>query len=740
MIATGGGAGGGTTSNNAINGQSGGSGGGNCYYGAGTVGGSGTVGQGFPGGASSSVNGSGYETGGGGGGAGAIGGNGTNTGTGSTSKGGNGGAGLQFGISGTTTYYAGGGGGGNNVNANPNAGTGGNGGGGNGGIRTSLQATSGTANTGGGGGGGGADIYGSGSGGSGVVIIRYTTTAVANTSDSTTDNLVDSPTLYGHDYGNGGEVVGNYCTMNPLVPNTNSTAQFQNGNLTVTTGPAANTSTSTIGTIGVSSGKWYWECVNTVNTSGINYVPGFGITNAIVQTGYNLNSTNQQYYLFGNGNLQSLSTQISNYGPAFTIGDVIGIALDLVNNQITFYKNGVAGTPYTIPAGTYWPWYAQNTNSAGTVTSSFNFGQRAWQYTPPAGFSALTTKNLIRPTIVQPNQHFAVTSWTGTGATQNISLNFQPDLIWCKRLDSSANYPIIQNTITGITYSSGTNATDQPGNYSAVASVSASGFTLGTTNDSNASGSPYIGYAWRAASSSSSVTTGTITSTVRANPTAGFALVGWTGNGAANATIGHGLGTTPAMIWNKVNNGTDEHRCWHQGLFQGIDSTGYMWNLASQLAPVYDSQRVTGADSNNFRVVGNTAPYMNATGYNYTAYVWAPVAGFSSFGTYTANASTDGPFVYCGFKPAFVLVKNTSRGSLDTPIIDSVQNTYNPTTYAIFANNSNAQSSTYYIDFLSNGFKFRVGSGSVMNNTAGDVYIYAAFAASPFGNTNGTAR
>jgi hypothetical protein len=742
----GGGSGGGS-------GKTGGSGGGSSYV---TYsGGAGTAGQGFNGGfdplPDTSSNGNGA---GGGGGAGAA---GSNSAGNSTDLGGNGGNGLQFGISGTPTYYAGGGGGGTGGYSVSHSGapsSGGLGGGGVGGVYNAGTGGNATANTGGGGGGGSGGSGGggaSGSGGSGIVLIRYTTTAVANTSDSTTDNLVDSPTLYGHDYGNGGEVVGNYCTLNPLWSNQ---VNYLNGNLTVTpvTGNAGYC--HFISSIAMpSTGYWYAEF--TINTlpypSGSNNMLGVVLSNATanappIGTYFGYNTTEYAYLDSGSFRTNNTTSQTAS---AWAANDVIMVALG--NGNVWFGRNGVwqgSGSPnpatatspaYTGLNGNYQ--FAGNTYGGGYGGQiSANFGQRAWQYTPPQGFSALTTKNFARPTIVQPNQHFAVTSWTGTGATQNISLNFQPDLIWCKRLDSSANYPIIQNTITGITYSSGTNATDQPGNYSAVASVSASGFTLGTTNDSNASGSPYIGYAWRAASSSSSVTTGTITSTVRANPTAGFALVGWTGNGAANATIGHGLGTTPAMIWNKVNNGTDEHRCWHQGLFQGTDSTGYMWNLTSQAAPTYDSQRVTGADSNNFRVVGNTAPYMNATGYNYTAYVWAPVAGFSSFGTYTANASTDGPFVYCGFKPAFVLVKNTSRGSLDTPIIDSVQNTYNPTTYAIFANNSNAQSSTYYIDFLSNGFKFRVGSGSVMNNTAGDVYIYAAFAANPFGNTNGTAR
>jgi hypothetical protein len=312
--------------------------------------------------------------------------------------------------------------------------------------------------------------------------VRYTTQTVANTSDSTTDNLVDSPTLYGHDFGNGGEVVGNYCTLNPLrkkgvLSNSSPTpgetsGTFSNGNLSFT-----GNNLEASGDIVLTTGKWYYEgTLNTSSGSGTGFGWVADLSADATGPGTNTNGYGVVYrnsttgVMYGAGGSGSGRGDTSLSWATFTVGDIIGCAINVDANICYFYKNGVLQGSYSLPTGQSWAAYTEVRLTSESVT--FNFGQRPWQYTPPAGFSALTTKNLPRATnaaAITPNQHFAVTSWTGTGATQNISLNFQPDLIWCKRLDSSANYPIIQNTITGITYSSGTNASDQPGNYSAVA-------------------------------------------------------------------------------------------------------------------------------------------------------------------------------------------------------------------------------------------------------------------------------
>ena len=743
LTAIGGGAGGNRNDTAGTSpGQNGGSGGGGggaqapyagCY-----VAGLGTAGQGFSGGVAVDI------LGGGGGGAGGAGAAGSGTRVG--------GNGLQFGISGTPQYYAGGGGG---SNGSAPAAAGGLGGGGTSGTTIGSNGTAGTANTGGGGGGGGAGNTTGSNGGSGIVLIRYTTTAVGNTSDATTDNLVDSPTLYGHDMGMGGEVVGNYATWNPLDT---ATSYLKNGNLSNTAGGA---NKNVRGTIAVSSGKWYWE-FTIDQTSPTNHHGIWSVSETT--TTYYIGQTAGSWGMYdSNGNKRN-NGSFDAYGSAYTLNDIGMVALDMDNGKIWWGKNGVWFNSGVPASGTN----AAFTNLGGYIVSpatlqysaaSYNFGQRAWAYTPPAGFNALTTKNLPRPTnpaIVTPNQYIKAVTWTGTGAAQTITTGFKPDFIWCKTRSNDANYPILQNTVKGITYSYGSNAADAPGNYSAVSAVSSTGFTLGTTDDSNKLNDLYIGYAFRAGGNSNTfniddvgyatasaagLTGGTITPTgASVSTTAGFSIIKYNGDGNATATISHGLGIAPSMVWTKVQNGTDSTRVWHSGLFQGIDASGYLAKLNVTTVPAYDSQRSTGGTSSTFRIIGNATPYINSTGNEFVAFVWAEVPGFSKFGTYTANASTDGPFVYCGFKPAWVMVKNVTRDAGNWVVLDNALNTYNPTDFAFFPNTSARPGSTYYQDFVSNGFKLRVGSGSVMNNTAGDTYIFAAFADKPFGNANGTAR
>ena len=747
----------------AVAGRVGGSGGGGGGDDSGGpfTGGAGTAGQGFTGGQGTSPG----ANAGGGGGAGAVGGDSV-----VSTRGGNGAAGLAFGISGLPTSYAGGGGGG----GNSTAGTGGTGGGGAGAAgNPPATATSGTPHTGGGGGGCGGYETGftAGTGGSGIVIVRYTTTAVGNTSDPTTDNLTDSPTQYGHDTGAGGEVVGNYATANPL--DTRSTAlTYRNGNLTLV---GATSNGHTRSTIGPTSGKWYWEITCLSTSPNFHHGASSGsVQNAITGADYLGAYTNEWGY-WPNTSGTSIAYWRNSGSTVYTDlpravqNDVMMFALDIDNGKIYAGINGVwfkSGNP---AAGTN----ALSTNIPTNGTPVFphfmqydsggialNFGQRSWAYAPPAGFNALTTKNLPRLAIgsaaATPNQYIKALTWTGTGAAQTVTAGFKPDFIWCKTRSNDSNYPILQNTVKGITYSYGSNAADAPGNYSAVSAVTSTGFTLGTSDDSNKLNDLYIGYAFRAggnsntfniddvgyaSASAAGLTAGTITPTgASVSTTAGFSIIKYNGDGVSPATISHGLGIVPSMIWTKVQNASDATRVWHSGFYQGNDGDGHMARLSASTAPAYDSQRSTGGTTSTFRLVGNSPGYVNSVGHEFVAFVWAEIPGYSKFGTYTANASTNGPFVYCGFKPAWVMVKNITRDAGNWVVLDNALNTYNPTDFAFFTNTSARPAATYYQDFVSNGFKLRVGSGSVMNHTAGDTYIFAAYADKPFGNVNGTAR
>jgi hypothetical protein len=746
-------------------GTSGGSGGGQPSGGGFPTGyntGSGTGGQGFGGGAG---NGGANYPGGGGGGAGSVG------GAASAGVGGNGGTGLQFGIIGTPTYYAGGGGGGGQSGGT--AGTGGVGGGGAGAML--LGGSPGTANTGGGGGGCGYNGAGQsgGAGGSGIVIVRYTTTAVGNTSDATTDNLVDSPTLYGHDMGMGGEVVGNYATLNPLGQALSgaTTLNIQNGGLTAGA-PTAGTAgygiyTSTIAA--PATGYWYAEfAVSGTYTSANNN--SVGLISTVVTTLSNFIGSAANTYCYFDGD-KTTGTFRSNSAtaqsiPGFTSGDTLMVALG--NGNLWFGKNGLwlgTGSPnpatatspaYTGLSGNYYFACGNYTAPYGYVFNA-NFGQRAWAYTPPAGFSALTLKNFARPApgsaAATPNQFFDTVLWTGNGTSQTITLPgaFKPDLVWVKaRANPGTHQNLLHDSVRGITTwlisnSTGAEATDG----TSFSSFNSDGFTLGTGgNGHNISAETYVAWCWRAGGTAVSNTTGTITSQVSANNTSGFSIVTYTGTGVNGATIGHGLTTTaPSFIIIKSrSNGTNNWIVYHSSLY--ALNTGNFIYLNTNAALNTGGIFFYTAPTNSVFTVGGTGNYVNETGLTYVAYCWSEVPGFSKFGSWTNNNNNDGTFVYLGFKPAFVMLKNTDN--VETwYITDGKRHTYNVAPGAdsafLVPNSSGAEgagnATTATVDLLSNGFKIRTtnpASGEISFGTRN--YIYAAFAEKPFGNANGTAR
>jgi hypothetical protein len=727
LTAIGGGGGGGNGTNGAV----GGSGGGASYN---TSAAAGTSGQGFAGGAG---NGTSPYPGGGGGGAGAAG----SAGSGSTA--GNGGIGLQFGISGTPSYYAGGGGGGLRSGT---AGVGGLGGGGTGAANSDSATgqTHGTEHTGGGGGGAAqaSQTVAGGNGGSGVVILRYTTATEA--SSATDDNTVDSPTNYGHDMGLGGEVVGNYATANPL--DTRATAlTYRNGNLTLV---GATSNGHTRSTIGVRSGKWYWEITCLAFSPNFHHGASAGQQQALTGADYlgaysnewgywpNTSGTNTAYWR------NSGSTVYTDL-PRALLNDTLMFALDIDNGKIyaglngTWFKSGnpVAGTnalSTNIPTdGTYvFPHFMQY-DSTGV---DLNFGQRPWKFQPPTGFNALTTKNLPIPTGagLNPNQHFDAVLWTGNGTSQTISsLNFQPDLIWLKGRNNASWGHFLQDSVRGVTEFLKSNTTEIAGTTSPnlVNTITSTGFTVLANGNSNNNNDTYVAWCWKAGNGTTTNTSGAITSTVSVNSAAGFSIVSYTGTGS-NSTTGHGLSAAPNFIMWKARDDAYNWDIYHSSL--GYTSTLIFTTAATRNV-------LHAAPTSTTIPVTNTYTGGSANGKRMIAYCWTEVAGFSRFSTYTGNGSTDGPFVNCGFKPKFVLIKaysGTSAASANWLIFDSTRSTYNPTDAKLAPNLTDAENSASIggtsvnsIDFLLNGFKLRTTYGST--NESGTLYAFVAFAEAP---------
>jgi len=554
---------------------------------------------------------------------------------------------------------------------------------------------------------------------------NWTPTNFSVSSGAGNDSLVDVPTNGSEvDTGSGGQVRGNYATLNPL--NKGTSINLSNGNLDYS---QASTSTNNrcISTIYVSSGKWYIE--HTVNATNAAMVIGIASASESPSSNY-FGSTSKSYGYAANG-LKYNNGSGSSYGATYgSIGDVIGLAFDTDAGTLTYYKNGVSqGTAFTgIPADSYY--FGQGNNSEG-YSGSFNFGQRPFAYTAPSGFKALCTANLPAPVVTKPSTVFDTVLWTGNGSSQSITLpgGFSPDLVWIKQRNGT-DWHALFNTIVGATtrlFSNSTNA--EATNAQTLTSFNSNGFSVGNTNEVNGSGSSYVAWTWDAGSSTVTNTQGSITSSVRANASAGFSIVTYTGNGTGGATVGHGglVNLANGMIIIKRRNSAVNWFVGHgsQGwtkVFEGLNTTAAIsttsaaWNNTSPTSTVFTL---------------GTETSMNGNGGTFVAYCFAPVAGYSSFGSYTGNGSTDGPFVYTGFRPRWLLIKRSDTSGTNWNMRDSARNSYNTANSGLFANLSNAESTQADIDILSNGFKIKDAGGSETNANGG-TYVWAAFAESPF--------
>ena len=339
-------------------------------------------------------------------------------------------------------------------------------------------------------------------------------------------------------------------------------------------------------------------------------------------------------------------------------------------------------------------------------------------------------------TIDKPTDYFNTVLYTGNGSSQTITgVGFQADFIWFKERSSAGEHKLNNSVLGTNNYliSNSTSGDDTTG--SGIQSYNSDGYAVSNASNINDNTETYVTWNWLAGGSASSNTDGDITSSVSANTTAGFSIVSYTGNGSAGATVGHGLGSAPAVMIFKILNTADNWRVYHQG----IDAT----------APEdYHAQlNSTGARIDNAGFFNDTAPTssvftlgsdsgINGSSNTFIAYCFAEKKGYSKFGIYTGNGNADGTFVYTGFRPAWIMLKE-STGTSDWSIYDNKRETFNVADSTLEANTSDAEAevSGRPIDILSNGFKLR-GTSS-FTNESGKAYIYLAFAESPFVSSGG---
>ena len=342
----------------------------------------------------------------------------------------------------------------------------------------------------------------------------------------------------------------------------------------------------------------------------------------------------------------------------------------------------------------------------------------------------------------KPTDYFNTILFSGNSSTNNVTgVGFAPDLIWLKPRNQADNHRIL-DTVRGASYFISSNKTTAEINSTAnFSSFDSDGFTLiGSDTGWNATGTNQVAWNWLASNTTASNTNGDITSTVSVNTTAGFSIVSYTGNGTLGATVGHGLGSAPSMVLVKRRNTTGNWWMYHDGL-GGADKY-IVLNSTSAIGTSTNIWNNTEPTSNVFSLGDNANyPQVNGTSDTFIAYCFAEKKGFSRFGSYVGNGSSDGSYIHLGFKPAYVLTKSSSDGTKHWVCFDNKRaNNFNPQNERIMVNlsDASAQSDTRAIDFLSNGFKMRDnGTDSSAANASGSTQIYMAFAENPFVTSTG---
>ena len=565
----------------------------------------------------------------------------------------------------------------------------------------------------------------------------------------------------------------NFGTWNPLVPTTGYT--FSEGNLKALAGTADYGAAG--GMFTPKTGKWYFEFCNSGNggTTGrkvcgvasSQIVAGNDKQDPSIASGIEWSPTGGTAAIYAfreNGDKCSISATTA-YGSddAQTVGDVVGVALDLDNSAIYFSVNGVwqnSGDPtsgasqtgaaftgladdsYTIMMHQWEASHAwthnggQDSTFAGARAAGGNADENGYgdfAYAPPSGFLSLCSANLPTGAIdtladETPEDYFNTVLYTGNSSTNAITgVGFQPDWTWIKNR-SGANSHILHDVIRG-NNSLSSNLTNAEINQSAYWNgFNADGFEVtGTVGEYNASGSTYASWNWKAGGTGVSNTDGSITSTVSVGATSQqnwFSISQYTGTGSS-MTWGHGLGVKPDLFIVKKTNSADE---W---IVYPLGATGNLTQyLKLHTTSGYTSDSVL--ETANSSVLGfGSSGARNGSGDDYICYSFANAEGLCKAGSYVGNgSSTDGTFVYTGFRPSFLLVKNTSIINQVWLLLDAKRGSENVISETLEANNSNAESNNDRVDFVSNGFKWR--NNYQNQNNSGNTYIYLAIAEQPF--------
>jgi hypothetical protein len=568
---------------------------------------------------------------------------------------------------------------------------------------------------------------------------NWTPINISVTAGPTYDSMVDVP-------GMPTASASNYPTLNNIASATFS-GTFSRGNLNFISGVASQWR-GTVATQFLNSGKFYFEATIVVLDS-YNYlmIGACGIQTTISlygnYTGFVANGWSVQSAGASGGNKYNNGGFVTVSNASFTqfvLNDVLQCAVDVTNGRIWFGKNNVwlegdpaagTGASYTNLTGPIAPSVSCFSSTAQLAT---NFGQRPFTYTPPTGFKSVNSYNLGMPSIPNGAAQFAATLYTGNGSTQTITntvngVSFQPDMVWIKGRSGATNNGLqdsVRGTAGGILVSNSTAAESAGGAY--ISSLNSNGFTVNANTSGNGNAATYVGWQWKASNAAAVTnTSGSITSQVSANPSAGFSIVTWTAPASGAYTVGHGLGVAPSVIIMKDRvNATTSWITYHRS----VSTTTALYLLLNTTDAINSAAGIWGAALPTSSVFGNTSGVGIIGNNTAVAYCFSEIPGYSSFGRYTGNGSADGIFVYTGFRPRFVLIKySSSIGGWQ--LLDTSRSPSNVEINRLNPNAAAAESTGFNVlDGLSNGFKLRDIDPSW--NASGGTYIYMAFAENPF--------
>ena len=583
------------------------------------------------------------------------------------------------------------------------------------------------------------------------------------------DSLVDSPTPYGTESNPtlGGELRGNYPTLNPLAGSLSDI--LNQGNLGFTN-PNSNHKCANATFAFPKTGKYYLE-FRAPNSNPTNGSSGVGITNrARGWSGYP-GTTAETYWIYSQSDAWyhypgQDDGNIPGVGDFGDPGKTWQFAIDMDNQKIfigdgsKWYRKGSGGNtkeddgnPVTganptlsgFSSADEWFFFVE----AYDVVLQFNFGQRAFTYTAPTGYKCLCSNNLpdtfsgeAAATVNNPSKFFDVKTYTGTGVddTDVKGLSFQPDMVWLKRRNAvgvHGLWDVIRGTnILDPSTDSADTAYGTPPAGGYISQFNSDGwrFKNGSTNNTytHVDGGTYVSMAWDAGTAASGANeAGSLnisSGNQWVNQTAGFSITKYTGPGSGDFTFGHGLNAVPQFLMVKQLDSAGGWICQHKSITLGTGRIvlNTTQTSASNHADIYWNST---APTNSLITIGDNSNVYDDGG-TFICYAWAEIPGYSSFGTYEGNASTDGPFVYTGFLPRFIMMKGIDN-ERDWVMMDTERDADNVNNFKLYPNGSyiESDSTAGQIDVLSNGFKLR---GTHVMNNGSETYIYCAWADQPF--------